>query len=256
VFFGASNPAQAVAISSSTNSLTSVIPGATINLVGVSDSNVQVSITRDDSRIVNAVRDLVTKFNDVIAAIDQYDRYDSEKQEKGLLLGDRTTSSLRSALFNIVLTRSTGLSGQYTTLAQIGITVASGGKSLSFDEEKFTQALQNDRQAVEQLFTFKEEDSEGRIVRAGIGVSIDKLLERLTDIDSGLIQTRMEALDRQISLNQQRIEQLNKALEAKRQRYLAQFIAMESVLAKMQQQSNALANWQPLSFTPPNRNRN
>src|SRR5690606_38632621 len=74
VFFGASNPAQAVAISSSTNSLTSVIPGATINLVGVSDSNVQVSITRDDSRIVNAVRDLVTKFNDVIAAIDQYDR--------------------------------------------------------------------------------------------------------------------------------------------------------------------------------------
>lgn len=256
VFFGASNPAQAVAISSSTNSLTSVIPGATINLVGVSDSNVQVSITRDDSRIVNAVRDLVTKFNDVIAAIDQYDRYDSEKQEKGLLLGDRTTSSLRSALFNIVMTRSTGLSGQYTTLAQIGITVASGGKSLSFDEEKFTQALQNDRQAVEQLFTFKEEDSEGRIVRAGIGVSIDKLLERLTDIDSGLIQTRMEALDRQISLNQQRIEQLNKALEAKRQRYLAQFIAMESVLAKMQQQSNALANWQPLSFTPPNRNRN
>ncbi len=257
VFFGSSDPARAVAISSSTNSLASVIPGATINLLAASEANVQVNITRDNGKIASSVKDLVTKFNEVISTIDQYDMYDSEKEEKGLLLGDPTTSSLRASLFRVMVSRNGQLSGQFHSLSQVGITVGSGGKSLEFDEGKFLDALQSDPDAIAQLFTFKETDADKNVVRSGIGVAIDQLLERLTDVDHGIVQSRMDAIETQISQNTKRIDQLTKALDAKRERYLSQFIAMERALAQMQHQSNALASFQPIpAMTNNNRSNN
>ena len=249
-FFGSADPAKAVAITSPTNTLDSVIPGTSIDLLSTSSDPVRVTITRDNTAIVDAVGGFVERFNDVTSTLDSLDSFDAETEQRGLLLGDATVSRVRSSLFRLINTRNADLSGQFSTFAQIGITVGSGSR-LQFDESKFANALSADPESVEQLFTFKETErddvtGEVKTVAAGIGVRIDELLERLTNGNGGTIQSRVDSINRQLELNNQRIGQLDALLEARRARLEAEFLAMERALAQMQNQSSALGSLAPL----------
>ncbi len=252
VFFGPSDPAQAQIITSTSNTLAGVIPGATIELLSTSDQPVQVTIAQDDGAVTSAAQAFVDGFNNVMSTIDTYDTFNSESEERGLLLGDSALVQLKSRLFSGIISRSSDLTGSFTSLAEVGITVGSGAV-LKLDAAKFQAALNQDRDSVTNLFTFKETgtDANGDTVTTakGVGVAIDELLERLTDTEFGIIESRVSAIDRQLELNQDRIDQLDAALEVKRARLEAQFIAMERALAGLQQQSSALASFQPVSFS-------
>ncbi|MFP4144394.1 MAG: flagellar filament capping protein FliD [Phycisphaeraceae bacterium] len=249
-FFGSSDPARALAVTSSSNTLEDVIPGTEVQLKATSQTPVQVTINRDTSKMTKAIEGFVEKFNGVTKSLDEYDSYDAETKERGLLLGDSTVGSLRRRLFSEISGQSNDLEGQFRSLAQVGITVGRGA-SLEFDEERLAEAVATDSEAVRQLFTFKktEENAEGEdeIVASGVGVGIAELLKRLTDVETGPVQSRIEALGKQIELNKGRIEDINDRLKAKRERLLNEFYAMEESLAKMQSQSEALANFKPIS---------
>ncbi|MAE64180.1 MAG: hypothetical protein CMJ18_07875 [Phycisphaeraceae bacterium] len=250
VFFGSSDPAKGIAITSSSNSLTTVIPGTTIDLKGTSDTVVDVVINRNDSAVTESAQSFVDNFNNLVDTINNYDRYDVETEERGLLLGDSTLVSLRGAVFRMVNSRNSELTGQFTTLAQIGITVGSGAK-LEFDQARFQSALELDRDGVDSVFTFRETETDvdgNTVVTAGgIGARFEELLDGLTDGTSGSIQLRTDALQDQISLGEQRIEQIDDQIAAKRARLEAQFLSMERVLAQLQSQSSALASLQSLA---------
>ena len=252
VFFGSTDPAKAQVITSTSNTLEGVIPGATINLLSTSNQPVQVTVSQDDGAAVSAAQSFVNGFNTLMTTIDTYDTYNSDTQERGLLLGDSALVTLKNRLFSSIVSRSSDLSGSFSSLSEVGIKVGAGS-TLQFDAAKFQEALSNDREAVENLFTFKEtevnEDGETVTTARGVGIAIDELLERLTDSDNGIIESRVSAIDRQLELNQDRIDTINEALEAKRARLEAQFAAMESALADLQQQSSALASFQPVTFS-------
>ncbi len=248
VFYGSSDPAKSIAITSTKNSLSSVVPGVTIDLKNTSNSSVRVSVSQDDAAAVDAVQGFVDNFNSVQEAIKSQDFFDSETLERGLLFGDPTTSQIRASLFRIVNTRTGDLTSQFTSLTQVGITVGSGAV-LQFDAAKFQAALDTDRDAVEALFTFREEETdpvtnETTLTASGIGARIDQLLGNLTDV---VVQGRVDAIDNQIKGNEDRIETLNQRLDAKRARLEAQFIAMERALSEIQGQSSALASLQNLA---------
>jgi flagellar hook-associated protein 2 len=250
VFFGGNDPTQSLVVTSTSNTLKNVIPGATIDLLATTSTPVQVTIARNDAAIVTSVKGFVDKFNSVMSTINNLDSYDSETKKRGLLLGDSALSQIRSQLFRIVISRNTELSSQYQALAQIGITVGSGAV-LQFDETKFGNALATDQDAVKALFTFKEtekdEDGVISVTSGGIGVRIEELLKRLTDSETGPLQTRVDAIEGQIKLNAKRIESLDKLLEAKRARLERQFIAMEKALAGLQDQGSALNGLQNIA---------
>ncbi len=257
IFFGSTDPAKAQVITSTSNTLDDVIPGATITLLSTSNQPVQVTVSQDDGAAVAAAKTFVDGFNNLMKTIDTYDKYNSETEERGLLLGDGALVQLKNRLFSAIVARSNDLSGSVSSLAQVGITVGSGSQ-LRLDTAKFQNALSNDRESVENLFTFKEtgtnEDGETVTTARGVGVAIDELLERLTDTDTGIIENRVSAIDRQIELNQDRIDTLNASLELKRARLEAQFVAMEAALADLQRQSSALASFQPVTFSSVGRN--
>jgi len=252
VFFGSSDPAQAQVITSTSNTLEGVIPGATIDLLATSDQPVQVTIAQDDGAATSAAQSFVDGFNNLMTTIDTYDTFNADSEERGLLLGDSALSQLKGRLYTSIIRRSNDLSGSFTSLAEVGITVGSGAV-LKLDAAKFQNALSTDRDAVEQLFTFKttEVNTKGETVTTakGVGVAIDELLDRLTNTEFGIIESRVSAIDLQLSLNNDRIEQLDAALLVKRARLEAQFVAMERALAGLQQQSSALASFQPVSFS-------
>lgn len=253
VFYGGNDPSTSIVIESKSNTLSSVIPGADISLLNISDQPVRVTIGLDDESIIGNASKLVTAFNGVIDTINKYDSYDAETEERGLLLGDSTVARVRSALYNAVINPNRELTGQFTSLAQIGIKIGTGAK-LEFDQDKFSQALQTDRDAVEALLTLEQftvdpttgEDTE-TIAAQGVGVELNKLMTRLTDDIDGVVKSQLDVLDRQVRQNEQRIEELNERLDSKRDRLNAQFIAMEQALARLQDQSSALTQLSQLA---------
>lgn len=249
VFYGGGAASSSVMITSKTNTLENVIPGATITLKSTSTSPVTVSISRDTSKVADIVKRFVDSFNAVITLADQYDSYDADTEKRGVLLGDSGVLQVRSSMYNAVIGRDNDLKGRYNSLSQIGIKVGSGA-SLTFDSAKFNEAMATDPDAVMQLFTFKEtttEDGKETYVKGGIGADINRMLERLTAADSGALESRVTSINRQIELNNDRIDQYDQQLEAKRARLEAQFIAMEEAIAQMQAQSNSIAGLAGLS---------
>lgn len=253
VFYGGNAPSQSLVVESKSNTLSSIIPGADISLLSVSDNPVTVTIALDDQSIVDSAGSLVDSLNGVFDTLDRYDSYDADTEQRGLLLGDSTVAQIRSRLYNVLIQPNNELTGQYTSLSQIGIRVGQGAR-VEFDQDKFTTALQTDRDAVEALLTFEQfevdpdtGDDTDVIAAQGVGVEISKLLDRLTDDIDGIVQTKLDTFDTQVALNEARIEDLDIRLEAKRLRLLSQFQAMESALAQLQDQSSSLGQIQQIS---------
>ena len=262
VLYGSSDPTQALLLTSSTNTLSNTISGVTIDLKGASESPVQISITANNSNVTSAAEGFVSSFNAVLDSLDKYDKYDSDTETKGLLLGDSTVATTRSRLFNIVLSKVNGVGGQYKYLTQVGIKIGEDAR-LEIDTEKFNAALANDPAAVLELFTSTssttETDvdlpdgvtipgtSEKTLVNVGFGKILKQLTENLTNSVDGLLTNKSNSLDTQIELGNDRAEQLNELLGLKRARLEAQFAAMESALATLQTQQSALANLSSLA---------
>ncbi len=256
VFFGANDPADALLLTSSTNALVDTVPGVSIDLLGVSDDPVSLSIKRNTDGIVESVTKFIDDFNDTMDRIGEYDSYNSETEEQGLLLGDPTLSSIKRQLFSVVTRNYTDVSGSYTRLSQVGITVGAGA-NLDFDEDKFREALALDIEGVTELFSLKKEETaedeevgtgvfvtsdEIELTEAGFGAKLEELLEKLTDSIDGTLTTTTNTLDAQIKLANDRIESLNELLGVKRFQLETQFAAMESALAQLQAQQSSLTS--------------
>lgn len=254
VFFGSQNIEDAFLITSSSNTIDDVVEGLTLNLQDVSDDAVTVNVSRDDEAIVQKVTDFVSAFNDAIGRIDDYDFFDVDSEERGVLLSNPTTSRVRAALFSTLREPAQGIDTQYTLLSQVGITVGSEG-TVEFNEDAFRSALESDPAALENLFTaFKATTSTDDEIAPGVtvlddsqeftslGVSdiFDQLLDSITNSIDGTMELADNALGDQIELFNDRIELFDERLERKRQQLQAEFSAMELALARLQNQSASL----------------
>lgn len=244
VFYGSTDPAKAVAITSTTNTLTSLIPSATVTLVSASDSPVSVNISRDDAALSTTLKQFTTSFNSVISTLDKYDTYNADTQKAGVLLGDATVSTIRSSLYRLVNNRNNEVQTQFHSFAEIGIKVSSKS-TISLDDTKLSAAIAKDRDALVNLFTYKttatDSDNVTTTTAGGIGVRMSELLTNLTDSTKGTLQTQLDAISKQIDLNTKTIAQYDVSLAAKKLILQTKFNAMETALAQLQSQGNALA---------------
>ncbi len=250
VFFGGGDPAKSIALTSSTNTLDDVLPGLDITLKTASSQAVTVTIAKDTESITNTVQKFVDNFNTVISNIDKLDSYDTETESRGLLLGDSTVAQIKQQLFNAVIRRGTNLSGNYTSLIQVGISVGSDGL-LQLDSSKLQAALANDPDGVKALFTYElteeNDDGEDVLLAQSPGQYLLDLAERLTDTESGPVQSKLDSLAQQVKNYNARIDTLNELLDQKRSRLESQFAAMESALATLQTQSSSLTSLSSLA---------
>ena len=254
VFFGSDDPSQGFLITSSSNSISDVVPGVTIDLVSASDDSVTVTVTRDTQKIEDAVFQFVTTFNDAIGRINDYDSFDVDTEERGPLLGNSTTARLRSALYRVAQGLATGVETQYQRLSQVGIRIGAEDV-LTFDKDKFREAYENDPQAVENLFAaFKGSTTTTKEIAPGVTVNVteqtftvlgfgdlfDQLLDGLTNSIDGTMTLADQVFQDQIDLTKSRIDAFDVRLDARRARLERQFLAMETALAQLQGMNNAL----------------
>jgi len=250
VFFGSNDPASGVLLSSSTNQLDGIVQGVTIDLLSRSDTPVEISVTTDTPSIESKVSDFVSAFNTVLDGIDFRTRFDSETNDKGILLGDSTLLNLRNGMASNIRHANDGFSGEFNTLSEVGVTVGTGGK-LEFDSEKFREAYAQDPQAVEDLFSRQTQQSNDDGDPNTIDVptfseqSVLGQLENFADsyVTSigGVLQARNDALDSQIKIQEDRIVSLQKSLDNKRTVLQRQFLAMEQAIGAFQTQGSSIA---------------
>ncbi len=259
VFFGASDPAKAVLLTSSTNSLDGVVSGVTIDLKATSTAPVSLSVTTDSSGIESEVQDFVKAFNDIIGRIDQQQSYNADTRAKGPLLGDGSTNALRVALYNAIQAPTQNVTGRYKRLAEVGVTVGAGG-NLQLDTDKFRKALSEDPKSVESLFTARVVDGSAGTIDLGNGITavdpnasakysslgvlgqVEELSKRYIDATSGLWTAKKKATDTLITTQNSRITDMNERLDARRGILQSQFQRMETAIAKLQQQQSALGS--------------
>ena len=257
VFYGTTTASEALVITSSSNTLKNLIPGVTVSLKSASQNPVQVTIDNDDEAIKDSLNTFIEGFNGLIDTINQYDTYDQEKNERGLLLNDFAVSQVQQTLFNSILYGNPEVPGKYKALGHVGVKVNSEGH-LEVDSSKLQKALDEDRDAVVSLFTYKktekyiDEDDDDkekeRIVECGIGVEIEELIKKYTDEKLNPIDRQITAVEQQIELNKERIELQDKLLENKRTQLEKQFLAMEKAISSMQQQSASIGQIQSITM--------
>ena len=256
VFYGSSNPADGILISSSSNQLDGVIQGVTIDLLSTSDDPVEISITEDTESIETKIQEFVDAFNAAIEQIDFQTRYDQETEAKGTLLGDGTIIGLRNSMFSTLQRQNDGFTAAFSRLSEVGIKIGDGA-TLEFDSEKFRDAYAEDPEAVEDLFSRRtlevsdddddpNADTELVYSERGAMVLFEEFAKTYTDTLTGVLTGRNSAFDDQIALQESRISFIDDRLERKREVLSRQFLAMEQAIAGFQTQGNALSQIQSI----------
>lgn len=228
-----------IAIQSATNTVQDAIPGVTLTLQKEGTANVIVA--EDTQKAVDAVKGFVDQYNSVVDFIETQTKYDTRSKKAGTLFGEGLVQSINSSLSKRVLEKVTGLTGDIDALSQIGITTSRfvpgspvSGK-LTFDQAKFTEALQNDPEAVMNLFTLDDGTNKGVAVRT------EEWLKSYTKT-GGIVLNQVQSRDSEIERLKGRISYFDETLlPMKEQRLRNQFLSLEKAMSTFQNQGNWLS---------------
>lgn len=251
-------------LTSASNSVTSALPGITLNLLGATGGTpVTINVGQpapDTATITSNLQDFVTKYNSVLEDIkSRLEEQPVAKPQtdadrvKGVLYGDsgleRLLSQLRNA-FSDTITSTTSPASPYSSLAQVGLStgaaVGTGNLSsdsidgkLTVDTNAFTTALTNNFDQVKALFT----NATGSYSTEGLGQRLNDILTPYTNSSAlnGYLGTSIDQETTTIQELQSQVTDWDQRLALKQQTLQAQFVAMESALSQTQSTSASLS---------------
>lgn len=226
-------------ISSHDDQFEQAFTGIDIDVKKVGFSPAEITVSRDDAKIENALQSFVDGFNTFVDAANELTKFDTTTNERGILQGSGVVLRARSRLDSLVSKRFSGF-GEFDSLIDLGIRTNSSGK-LTFDKDRFAEALAEDRDAVAE-FVLRED--------TGFAAVAKQTAESLTDPLTGAFALEESSLQESIGSLEERITQLDVILESRRERLILEFVNMENILSSLQNQQQSLAAIGPLSVNP------
>lgn len=153
-------------VTSQTNSVSGAIEGASLELLKVGTSN--LNLTRNTSSVKSAVDSFVKAYNDINSTIQKLTGYDAESKQGGVLLGDSSVRTIQTELRKMLSSPVNGSNSTLKTLREVGISVSKEGV-MSVDSAKLSAAMSKDLDDVAALFSSvgKTTDSLVSFVSAG-----------------------------------------------------------------------------------------
>ena len=160
----ASVTVDGITYSRSTNAISDIIPGVSLNLESLGSGT--LNITTDNTAITGNIQDFVDAFNELTGFIDEQTEFNPETFATGILFGNSSVQNLESTLRRIATGQVTGTGGTFEFLSQIGITTQDDGK-LALDEVKLDAALTTDLNSVVSLFTSSGSATDANVTFVG-----------------------------------------------------------------------------------------
>lgn len=224
-------------IECSSNTITSTSHGLTDLTLSLSDTgNVTVKVQQDIDKLSTSVEDFINNFNTAISYIDE-----QTNSKTGTLPGETTLIRLRNNLRQAVTDLIDNSS--LISFASIGITTGSVGlegdakSTLSFDKDKFLEALQEHPEDVRSLFI-----GNTSLSITGVMQTLSSQLDTMTDATNGYFYAKDQSIDSQIDTLEDNITRMEAQLEAKEELLKKQFSAMETAISKMNSQASNLTS--------------
>lgn len=220
-----------MSITNASNTISTAITGLTLNLnkaqVGTPTS---LDITTDNSKVTTALQDLVTKYNAYQKTYASLTSYDQTANKAGPLLGDSTATSTNRSLRSIFGNNFSTGSTTVQNLADIGLQIDDKGV-MSLDTTKLDSALASDPSAVKSILS----DSTN-----GLTAKVDAALNPYLQF-SGVFDSRTQSINSQLQTISQQQTNLQNRLDQYQKSLMAQFTAMDSYVAQMNQSLSFLS---------------
>lgn len=226
------NGTSFTATSNTIGSDISRIKGVTIDLKGLTEGTaVTLTVERDKESLASAISDVVDSYNELMTNVDK------ELAVDGSLHSESMLKLIRNRLRSIMTSSDAG-AAVFRNLNQIGITTdkASAGSistsnitKLTFDKDKFFDALKADEDAVKALII-------GGTDNTGIFTKVEELLEDALRSVSGYFDSTANSLQSKAKRIDKKIAVENLAIEKYKARLENKFNSMDILIGQMQNQ--------------------
>ncbi len=225
-----------VPIDSPTNTVTTALPGVTLNLASASPNTpVTISVAADTSQATQTINSFVSAYNTVINDINSQFTLDANAQE-GPLAGNSGLRSLQSQLLSAVSYSVSG-TGQYVNLQSMGIEMQDDG-TLQVNSQVFNDAISNHYQDFQNFFQSLTPQGFGNFFGTQMMQMTDPTQGPIALAVTGLQQTN-QSLTNDINNFEARMTSLQQQLT---QQYSAVNATLEEYPLLMQQISSQLGS--------------
>ena len=217
-------------VTRSSNTVSDVIDGVTLDLYTNTAGTARVDLNRDTVGIKDNIKGLVTAYNDFEETLKILGDRASEVEEfGGVLAGESLLQSVRSQVRTMITSTSSTPGTTIKAARDVGLSIDRFGK-LSLDESKLDTALQNNFGEVSTMFSAGTNNqsifSPAPAGLAGGAInSIEKMLR-----STGLIDTQSRSATAQIAKHKVELAVLDERMEKLMTRYMNQFSVMESIV--------------------------
>ena len=222
-----------IAVTSASNTLDSVIPGASITLYKKDPATtVIVDIGEDPGALKAKLQSFITAYNELVKFANEQTKA-AGNGDSASIARDPMVRQLRSQLRESLNTEyATG--GPFTYLSQIGVELTQQG-TLQLNETAFNDAMASGSADVAALLA-------GTTTSTGALTSIESMLEEYTQSNGFLLEARNQLNDAADRLDKQ-IESMEVRLALRRAALQQEFIAADAAMSRLKSQIGSLAQF-------------
>lgn len=156
----ASVTVDGVTVTRSSNTFNDVVPGVSMTLGKI--GTVNLSSTRPNAAITQAVNDFVSAYNQLLAEINTDSAAATSTASAGPLQGNSAIRQLKTQLSKLTTT-PLNATGTIRTLAELGVSTAQDG-TLSVNSTTLTNMLTNHPDDVESMFVTSQSSSSSKVL--------------------------------------------------------------------------------------------
>lgn len=227
---------DAVTINRSTNTLTDVISGLTLNIQAAEPgTQVTIAVTQDTTAVKEGISNFVNAYNEVVKFVDERTNFDPETSERGIFVGESLARTVLDRLRQSIFSQVSGLT-TFTGASQIGFETQVADGTIKLNEATLDAALSANYSAVRDLFI--QNPTTGT---EGIAELVVDAVDALDDVEFGSITLRQNSLTNQIRKFSEQISVKEAALGRYEELQRIKFANLDGLLASLQSQLDSLA---------------
>jgi flagellar hook-associated protein 2 len=209
-----------LSVERTSNAISDVLAGVTFHLTGQSGVEHNVSFAADSSGTEEALNTFVTAYNALAETIRSQLVLEPGQSYGDTLLGHSAMTTIQRSMQGM-LSQVVAGTGSVRILADLGLELQRDG-SLSLNTFAMESAISKNPGAVNGIFS---------TATTGISAVVKKLVDAQTSPLTGALSIQQRSLKSQISDMDERATQMQSNLDAERKRLVAQFTAMEQLIA-------------------------
>lgn len=224
-------------INRSSNSVSDVIEGVTFDLKKALSTGV-ISVAADNDQIKEQINAFVTAYNDVMEFLSTNMDYDEVTETGGILSGEGTARNIQNQLRNIISGGVSGLSGDISILAQIGITTDSETGNLLVDDTTLDDKLASNLDDIADLFTDNSN---------GIATQVYDYITNISSTVDGSLKLREQGLTAIIDNITDTISRMEYRLDKTEADLIRKFTSLEMLVSNFNTIGSYLTNFTTLA---------